>query len=267
MTIMNFKNVLKVVFFTVCCMPLYIMAQTSPNQDFLKGLTKGSITDLQSAGSLMLDGETIAVYSPEGKRIKGMELITYFQGGEYTFDPYLDDKKEIKAIVLRKKTSSEEKMIINSNDSDPKDGSESKSKEPEGKMAKAFKATDLNDKTYDLETLKGKIVVLNFWFTKCKPCVMELPKLNNLVDKYSGKNVVFLGITFDDKKSLKEFLAKKTFKYNVVPGGVKMIEDYGVFSYPTHIIIDQDSKIAFSASGLSPSTIDDIDSHIKGLLK
>jgi thiol-disulfide isomerase/thioredoxin len=44
-------------------------------------------------------------------------------------------------------------------------------------------------KQYSLESLKSKIVVLNFWFTQCGGCITEMPELNELKKAYSGKDV------------------------------------------------------------------------------
>jgi thiol-disulfide isomerase/thioredoxin len=47
-------------------------------------------------------------------------------------------------------------------------------------------------KTVSFTALKGKTVVLNFWFTACGSCILEISELNKLQQQYAGKNVVFL---------------------------------------------------------------------------
>ena len=56
-----------------------------------------------------------------------------------------------------------------------------------------FKTTDINRNKLNLQEMKGKIVVFNFWFINCPPCKREIPELNKLVEKY--KEVVVLAIT------------------------------------------------------------------------
>lgn len=67
-----------------------------------------------------------------------------------------------------------------------------------GQKAPDFVSVDMNGTEYNLENLRGKIVVINLWATWCVPCVEEMPMLNNMVNKFKGKDVVFLGATSED---------------------------------------------------------------------
>ncbi len=107
------------------------------------------------------------------------------------------------------------------------------------KPAIPFTAKGLDGKTYDLAALKGKVVVLNFWFIECPPCRVEIPGLNTLVKEFSNKDVVFLALALDDEKDLKEFLKKSPFTYTIVPKAREVSQKYGVEGYPTHIVIDR----------------------------
>ena len=117
-----------------------------------------------------------------------------------------------------------------------------------------------------METLKGKVVVINFWFVECKPCVMEMPDLNKLVEKYKNKNVVFLGLAMNEKTKIEKFLKTTNFKYNIVPDAQQVVQDYGVLSFPTHVVIDKDANVAFSTSGLGETTMADLEKVI-GMLE
>lgn len=107
------------------------------------------------------------------------------------------------------------------------------------KPAIPFTAKGLDGKTYDLAALKGKAVVLNFWFVDCPPCRVEIPGLNTLVKEFANKDVVFLALALDDEKDLKEFLKKSPFTYTIVPKAREISQKYGVEGYPTHIVIDR----------------------------
>src|ERR1044071_5010721 len=94
----------------------------------------------------------------------------------------------------------------------------------EGKpMAPTFSLTSLEGEKFDLSALRGKVVVLNFWFTGCVPCVAEFKQLNRLVDKYKDKGVVFIAPTVDNEATLRPFLKKHRFKYHVVPNANRLI--------------------------------------------
>ncbi|NIF07382.1 TlpA family protein disulfide reductase [Chryseobacterium sp. Tr-659] len=251
---MKLKIKFKILVFVIGMLPLHFMAQSSA-EDVLKGLKK-SEKPLTS-----FNGESVPVYLPEGKRVKGMEMMEAVQSGNYDIEQYEDENGNIKAIMFRKLT---EKEIADNKEATRKKMAE---KQFEIKPAKDFTVVDMQGKSYNLKELKGKIVVINFWFTQCKPCLIEIPELNNLVDKYSEKEVVFLGITFDNKKVLQNFLPKKTFKYNIIPNAKNIISLYDVNSYPTHIIIDKNSNIVFSTSGLGQETVTELDYNINKLLQ
>jgi thiol-disulfide isomerase/thioredoxin len=118
-----------------------------------------------------------------------------------------------------------------------------------GEKALDFIVTDLNGNTIKLSELKGKVVVLNFWFTKCGPCVIEMPTLNTLVDEYKNKDVVFLALTFNKKGVVENFLYEHEFKYTIAANAMDAIRIYGVQSYPTSIVIDKKGAIVLKEIG------------------
>ncbi len=115
----------------------------------------------------------------------------------------------------------------------------------EGTSFPKFSFTDLNGKTYTSENTKGKTIILKCWFISCKPCVAEFPQLNKLVEKYQNReDVLFISLTFDSKKELRNFLIKKPFDYAVVPDQKDFMEKtLKVHTYPTHFIIDKQGII------------------------
>ena len=68
-------------------------------------------------------------------------------------------------------------------------------------IAPAFSLTSLEGEKFELAALRGKVVVLNFWFTGCAPCVAEFGELNSLVHKFKNKGVVFIAPTLDNCSS------------------------------------------------------------------
>jgi uncharacterized protein (TIGR03435 family) len=96
------------------------------------------------------------------------------------------------------------------------------------------------------QKLKGKVVVLEFWNTRCGPCIRAIPHLNELVDEFSSKSVVFLGISDDNKDSLNAFLKRKPIK-----GWLALDQAFNptrttfdVIGIPHTVIIDATGKIA-----------------------
>jgi thiol-disulfide isomerase/thioredoxin len=223
--------------------------------DTLKGLRIETKQDSLPA-SMKLDG-SIPIYDASGKKIGAMEVIKAMQSGEALPTRYINDNKEIKAYVLRPTTEEEIKA------------GDTIKNEMIGKPAKPFIVKDMYGKTHSLKSLKGKVVVLNFWFVECMPCIKEIPELNNLVKKYDGKDVVFLAIADSEKAKIMSFQKKYNFKYVIAPKNAKstVIEDYNISAYPTHIIIDKNSIVKFFAQGLDETTLATLTATIDILTK
>jgi thiol-disulfide isomerase/thioredoxin len=119
-----------------------------------------------------------------------------------------------------------------------------------------FKTTDINNNKVNTKNLAGKIIVLNFWFIKCKPCIMEMPELNNLAETFrTDSSIVFFAIALDRKDDIELFLKNTKFKYIIIDNGRFIVDQYKITSYPTNVIIDQDGKVYFHSSGLGTSTM------------
>lgn len=112
-----------------------------------------------------------------------------------------------------------------------------------------FDLQNMNGKKVNLESFKGKVVLINFWFINCPPCRMEIPDLNELKAEYAGKNVEFLAITFDSKSLVDEFLEKIPFDYQILPDAREIIETYGVQGFPTSVVVNKDGKVMNSKMG------------------
>ena len=226
----------------------------------LFGLRQADFKDLDPSKPLMLDGISTPVYLENLSLVQGEDFMKVMSSGDYFPKVYIDSNNEVKAFVLRKATELEKSKMIKMDHSMISDN------DLIGKKAFPFSETDINGNEYSLESLKGKVIVINFWFVECKPCVMEMPDLNNLVEKYMNEAVVFLGFAISDKKKIEKFLKSTTYNYHIIPNAQDAVNAYGVNSFPTHIVIDKNSTISFSANGLGPTTIDDLDKNIKSLL-
>lgn len=136
-----------------------------------------------------------------------------------------------------------------------------------GTTAPEFDLVDLQGNHYTLENLKGKVVVLNFWFIKCGACLQEMPDLNKLVEKYKDKPIVFLAITHDEGTSVTEFLKKKEILLTVIPNEQKTIKNYQIQFFPTNIILDQEGKVVFAKDGFERDMIKLMNKTIEKLLE
>jgi peroxiredoxin len=135
-----------------------------------------------------------------------------------------------------------------------------------GTTIRSFTEKDINGNRFDLKELRGKVVVLNFWFTNCGPCRQEMPELNELVDSFAKKDVVFLGIALDGRSDILEFLKTHPFRYTIIPDGGSIAGQYGIGSYPIHVILDKDGKVVFHTVGLAMNTMAWMEKVIRSLV-
>lgn len=111
------------------------------------------------------------------------------------------------------------------------------------KQAPEFSLADMHGKKWTLKELRNRVVVLNFWFTSCTPCIKEMPDLNLLVKQYQPKDVVFLALTFNKADEVNKFLQQRTFNYVQLPDSRVVNTKYLVNSYPTSMVIDKKGVI------------------------
>ena len=122
-----------------------------------------------------------------------------------------------------------------------------------------------NKKQYSKNYLKEKPTFINFWFTRCLPCIEEIPIMNNLKDKY-GDKVNFLAITYENKTAVDDFLKKKNIKFQHITNSKKEIENLKYSSYPTNLILDKNGNVKYVYGEIS-SFQDDIELILDSLLE
>lgn len=120
-----------------------------------------------------------------------------------------------------------------------------------GVSAPNFQATTMDNEKVELSKLKGKVVVLNFWFTRCQPCIAEMPGFNKLVETFSNKKVSFISFTNDSSAIVLKFLQQHPFNFkNVTNNDAVRRESFKLFSvWPYTIIISKEGKIAYMQFG------------------
>lgn len=129
----------------------------------------------------------------------------------------------------------------------------------------------LKGKTYNLAKMDGKIVLLNFWFAACKPCITEISSFNELQEKYKSQKFVILSVGTDKKEVAQKVAAEKKMRYAVVPDRRDLAERMNVSTYPTSFLIDQKGiiqKVFIGASDFDAThAYTEIKPHIENLLK
>jgi peroxiredoxin len=178
-----------------------------------------------------------------GHKIPTQQFMDSMKSGRYIFQP---DMKNGKVLSIRLKAT-QQKVAM-------------------GSMAPEFSGTTLDGHAIDLKSLKGKTVILNFWFTSCAPCISEMPGLNTLVNKYKNdSSVVFLAVTYNSADQVKAFLKTKAFNFNILTGRHDIIQQYGISGYPTSLVIDKTGSVAFSLTTYDGTNVEQLDGIIGAL--
>ena len=125
--------------------------------------------------------------------------------------------------------------------------------------------TRLDSSAIDLTALRGKPVVINWWHTACSPCIVEIPELNELVEKYADRDIEFLAIAHNEMAELPPFLEKHPFIYDIAVANDEVVHTFGT-AYPRHVIVSGEGKVVLDITGLSSNTVDQIDTVIGSLL-
>lgn len=108
--------------------------------------------------------------------------------------------------------------------------------------------TDVNGRPVDLASLRGKIVLIDFWATWCGPCMGEIPNVVNAYNKYHDQGFEIIGISFDTNKvSLKRVMEDKGMPWPQYFDGKGWANDFGVkfgiHGIPTMWLIDAKGQV------------------------
>lgn len=110
-----------------------------------------------------------------------------------------------------------------------------------------------------LQSLKGKVIVLDFWATWCNPCVEAFPENNKLSNKYKDKGVQYIAITDDKKNRLENFLKKVDIDFWVGrDDDGKEFKNYKVFGRPQMFIINRKGKVVYEGNFVSEKLIEEV---------
>lgn len=132
----------------------------------------------------------------------------------------------------------------------------------------ALPITTLEGSPFSLGSLKGNVVVLDFWASWCAPCRASFPFLDALQDKYQSRGLRVVGLTLEeDKDAIIEFLQALPVRFTIArdPSG-RAGEAFGVVAMPTTFLLDRDGRVAARFEGGDKRAHEKLDAAVATLV-
>src|SRR5690625_120077 len=123
------------------------------------------------------------------------------------------------------------------------------------------------DKSIELNT--EKIVILDFWYTSCMPCIKTIPHLNKLKDKFKDK-IEIIGVNPIENKEKHKEKIENFIKRTPMDYPIFLVEsipsEYNIRAYPTLYILDKNRRVRYSKIGFSDNTYEELDKILNELI-
>lgn len=113
----------------------------------------------------------------------------------------------------------------------------------------------------ELSSLKGKVVLVNFWATWCAPCIKEMPAMQQLARTLGSERLAVIAVNYGEAEDrIRAFLKRTPLDLPIaLDGDLKAARDWGAKVLPISFIVDRDGKIRYSALGeldwTAPATV------------
>ena len=136
-------------------------------------------------------------------------------------------------------------------------------------FAPHFSFTTHENQNVSNASLRGKVVLLDFWGTWCPPCRESVPILRDLNKKYAGKPFQLVGISSDNDEDVwKTFIQAQHMDWSeYIDLSDEVLQAFKIESFPTYIVLDKDGVIRFRQSGLGEYTQGELADAINKAMK
>lgn len=136
---------------------------------------------------------------------------------------------------------------------------------PVDTVAPDWQLPTLSGDSIHLQDLQGELVLLDFFYKACYPCLLALPELQALHEEYTDKGLRIIGVNPVDAQEddIAGFLSRRGITYPVVLEAEDVADQYRVSSYPTLYLIDQAGTIVHIQKGYRKG----LEGHLKGIIE
>jgi peroxiredoxin len=138
-----------------------------------------------------------------------------------------------------------------------------------GEKLKSFSLPGIEgDEKVTQSTFKGRVLVVNFWGTWCKPCLKELPEFDQLYRRYRKHGMTLLAIATDeDAQAVKDMVTEKKWGAKIAIAGEAYAQQYGSAKFPFTFVVDHKGVIQASYRGYKPECMGQLEADIREQLE
>lgn len=130
-----------------------------------------------------------------------------------------------------------------------------------GQMMPSFQVTDIGGQLFDLDALRGKVVLVNFWATWCGPCRTEIPRIEEEIWKINkSDNFVVIGISREEEpEKVTKFAAEQKMTYRVAADpDRKIYKRFATAGIPRTYLVDAKGKIVYQSLGYTERDFEEL---------
>lgn len=137
-----------------------------------------------------------------------------------------------------------------------------------GEELKAFRLPALDGRTIGNRSYRGRVLLVNFWGTWCKPCLEELPEFDRLYRRYRQHGLTLIAIATDTEPELvREFVGSRKLGAKVLIQGEEYALQYNQTKFPFTFVVDPSGKIVGSYSGFREECMGKLEADVRAQLE
>lgn len=137
-----------------------------------------------------------------------------------------------------------------------------------GTPAPYFEGINIDGETIKFFDYKGKLILLDWWYVGCKPCIKSMNDIQKIHDELGQDSFTIIGMNPISRRSaIKRFERKHNYNHEVLIPNSNIKDAYKIRAYPTLYLIGRDGKILFARAGYSAEFTTELKQLIKEYLQ